>query len=142
MDKRNQLRQKLGKNKIAPQAQTDLDIKAEQIESIRKESPTSWDIFTVEEKKHEEVAVVTAEKVEPKSEENVGDNVSTGGIEKVEDNVSTGEIDKAGGDAALCELIFLFLLFIFNFLYFVFIDVSSDRKINKYHRFTIAIQEL
>ena len=107
MDKRNQLRQKLGKNKIVPQAQTDLDIKAEQVESTRKESPTSWDIFTVEEKKHEEVAVVTDEKVEPKSEDNVGDNVSTGGIEKVEDNVSTGEIDKAGGDAALCELIFL-----------------------------------
>ena len=114
MDKRNQLRQKLGKNKIAPLAQTDLDIKAEQTESTRKESPTSWEIFTVEEKKDEKVAVVTAEKVEPKSEENVGDNVSTGGIEKVEGNVSIGEIDKAGGDAALCELIFLFLLFIFN----------------------------
>ena len=86
LDKRNQLRQKLGKNKIAPQAQTDLDIKAEQIESTRKESSTSWDIFTVEEKKDEVEAVDTAE-------ENVGDNVSTGGIEK------------AGGDAALCELV-------------------------------------
>ena len=110
LDKRNQLRQKLGKNKIAPQAQTDLDIKAEQIESTRKESPTSWDIFTVEEKKHEEVAVDTAQNVKTKSEENVGNNVSTGGIENVGDSVSTGEIDKAGGDAAMCELIFLFLL--------------------------------
>ena len=100
LDKRNQLRQKLGKNKIAPQAQTDLDIKAEQIESTRKESPTSWDIFTVEEKKQEEVAVDTAEKVESKSEEIVGGSVSI------------GEIQKAGGDAALCELIFLFYLFI------------------------------
>ena len=94
LDKRNQLRQKLGQNKIAPQAQTDLEIKAEQIVSTRKESPTSWDIFTVEEKKHEEVAVDTSKMAESKSEENVGDNVSTGGIEKV------------GGDAALCELIF------------------------------------
>ena len=86
LEERNNLRKKLGKNKIVPQAPTDLDVKIEREETAPKGSPTSWDIFTVEKKK-EEIVVEDKEKTsKATSQENAGSN------------------EKAGGDASLCEL--------------------------------------
>ena len=86
----------MGKNKIAPQAQTDLDVKiekTERIETVRKESPTSWDIFTVGKKEDEIVTGDTEQReAEFKSEQSVGGDSNTRSLE-----------EKAGGDTALCE---------------------------------------
>ena len=94
MEKRNKLRQKLGKNKIVPRAQTDLDIKAELIQSPPKQRPTSFDIFTVENKKDEVVVEDKEQTAETKDERVVGGDVNT------------GDVEKAGGDAAICEYLY------------------------------------
>ena len=88
MEKRNNLRKRLGKNQIEPQAQTDLDIKAERIQSSPKERQTSYDIFTVEKRKGD---IGLGDK-EQTDERIVRGDVNTVGVE-----------EKAGGDAAICE---------------------------------------
>ena len=99
LEERNKLRKKVGKNKIAPQAQTDLDVKiekTERIETDRKESPTSWDIFTVEKKEDEIVTGDTEQReAELKSKQSVGGDSNTRSLE-----------EKAVGDTALCEFVF------------------------------------
>ena len=74
-----------------PQAQTDLEIEAERIQSPPKERATSYDIFTVEKRKDAVVVGDAEQTVEAKNEQVVGGEVNTGGVEK------------AGGDAAMCE---------------------------------------
>ena len=91
MEKRNKLRKRLGKNQIVPQAQTDLEIEAERIQSSPKERHTSYDIFTVEKGKDAVAVGDTRQTAEAKDEQVVGGDVTTGGVEK------------AGGDAAMCE---------------------------------------
>ena len=104
LEERNKLRKKLGKNKILPQAQTSIDIKTKQVQSKPKESPDSWDIFTVE-KKREEIIV--------DGEEIIGDE---GKVEGDGDKI-VGDGEKAGGDAAMCKLINKLLLFYFLYRY-------------------------
>ena len=97
LEERNKLRKKVGKNKIAPQAQTDLDVKiekTERIETVRKESPTSWDIFTVEKKDEIVAGDIKQREAELKSEQSVGGDSTTRSLE-----------EKAGGDTALCKFI-------------------------------------
>ena len=91
MAKRNKLRKKLGKNQIVPQAQTDLEIEAERIQSSPKEKPISYDIFTVEKRKDAVVVGDAEQTAEAKDEQVGGGDVNTGGVEK------------AGGDAAMCK---------------------------------------
>ena len=86
LEERNKLRKKVGKNKILPQAPTDLEIKTERVETAPKGSPTSWDIFTVK-KKIDENAVEDKEKTT-----------------KATSHENAGSDEKAGGDAALCKL--------------------------------------
>ena len=97
LEERNKLRKKVGKNKIAPQAQTDLDVKiekTERIETVRKESPTSWDIFTVEKKDEIVAGDIEEKEAELKSKQSVGSDSTTRSLE-----------EKAGGDTALCKFI-------------------------------------
>ena len=103
LEKRNKLRKRLGKNQIVPQAQTDLNIKEEQIQSSPKERPTSIDIFTVEKKKDDLVVGDTKQTAEAKDERIVRGDVNTGSLE-----------EKAGGDAAICE--YLYYLFIVSYM--------------------------
>ena len=91
MAKRNKLRKRLGKNQIVPQAQTDLEIETERIQSSPKEKPTSYDIFTVEKRK-DAVIVGDAEQTDEAKDEQV-----------VRGDVNTGGVEKAGGDGALCK---------------------------------------
>ena len=91
MEKRNKLRKRLGKNQIVPQAQTDLDIETERIQSSPKERPTSFDIFTVEKKKYD---IGVGDKEQTDERIVVGD-VNTGSVE-----------EKAGGDAPICEYLY------------------------------------
>ena len=95
LEKRNKLRKKLDKNQIVPQAQTDLDIKTERIQSSPKERPTSFDIFTVQKKK-DDIGVGDKEQTD---ERIVGGDVNTGCVE-----------EKAGGDVAICEYLYYLII--------------------------------
>ena len=92
LEERIKLRKKLGKNKILPQASTDLDIKTERVERVPKGNPTSWDIFTVEKKK-DEIVVEDKEKTTKATNQ---ENAASSGY--------AGSDEKAEGDAALCKL--------------------------------------
>ena len=91
LEKRNKLRKRLGKNQIVPQAQTDLEIEAERIQSSPKERPISYDIFKVEKRKDAVVVGDAEQTVETKDEQIVRGDANTVGVQK------------AGGDAAMCE---------------------------------------
>ena len=95
LEKRNKLRKRLGKNQVVPQAQTDLDIKAERIQSSPKERPTSYDIFTLEKRK-DDIGVGDKEQTD---ERIVGGDVNSGSVE-----------EKAGGDAAICEYLYYLII--------------------------------
>ena len=77
-----------------PQAQTHLDIKAERIQSSPKQRPTSFDIFSVENKNDEVVVEDKEQTAETKDERVVGGDVNA------------GDVEKAGGDAAICEFLY------------------------------------
>ena len=81
-----------------PQAQTTLDIKAECIQSPPKQRPTSFDIFTVENKKDE---FVVEDKVQ---------TAETKDVRVVGGSVNYGDVEKAGGDAAICEYLYCLLV--------------------------------
>ena len=95
LEKRNKLRKRLGKNQIVPQAQTDLDITTERIQSSPKERPTSFDIFTVGKQKDGVDVGHTEQTTEVKEEQVVGGDVNA------------GDVEKAGGDAEMCEYLSL-----------------------------------
>ena len=95
LKERNKLRKKLGKNKILPQAPTDLDIKTERVETRPKGSPTSWDIFTVEKKKD----ALAVEDKQQTSKATSLENVGSAGKAGRDENAG-------GGDASLCKLMF------------------------------------
>ena len=68
--------------------------KAERIQSPPKQRPTSFDIFTVENKKDEVVVEDKEQTAETKDERVVGGDVNT------------SDVEKAGGDVAICEYLY------------------------------------
>ena len=111
---RNKLRKKVGKNKIVPQAQTDLAIETERVLSPRKESPTSWEIFTVEKKEGEIVTECKEQTDQSNGDHSVGADVNIGSLEK------SRLVDNAGGDAALQD-------FAVNYINTLVIPKAVDR---------------